>query len=43
MTVKAKIATATYFAQHVVPEANSYRDAIVNGAAAVLALDEALF
>ncbi|HMV19094.1 MAG TPA: acyl-CoA dehydrogenase C-terminal domain-containing protein [Rhodocyclaceae bacterium] len=39
----AKLATATYFAQHVVPEANSYRDAIVNGAAAVLALDEALF
>ncbi|WP_374264393.1 acyl-CoA dehydrogenase [Zoogloea sp.] len=40
---KAKLATATYFAQHVIPEANSYRDAIVNGADAVLALEEALF
>ena len=39
----AKLATATYFAQHVIPEANSYRDAIVNGADAVLALEEALF
>ncbi|WP_374487053.1 acyl-CoA dehydrogenase C-terminal domain-containing protein [Zoogloea sp.] len=40
---KAKLATAAYFAQHVVPEANSYRDAIVNGAESVLALEEALF
>jgi len=40
---KAKLATAAYFAQHVMPEANSYRDAIVNGADAVLALEEALF
>ncbi|KAB2966109.1 acyl-CoA dehydrogenase C-terminal domain-containing protein [Zoogloea sp.] len=40
---KAKLATAAYFAKHVVPEANSYRDAIVNGAAEVLALEEALF
>ncbi|MDD3353525.1 acyl-CoA dehydrogenase C-terminal domain-containing protein [Zoogloea sp.] len=40
---KAKMATAAYFAQHVIPEANSYRDAIVNGAEAVLALEEALF
>ena len=40
---KAKIGTATYFAQHVIPEANSYRDAIVGGAESVLALEEALF
>ncbi|MCK6389364.1 acyl-CoA dehydrogenase C-terminal domain-containing protein [Zoogloea sp.] len=40
---KAKIGTATYFAQHVIPEANSYRDAIVGGAQSVLALEEALF
>ena len=40
---KAKIGTATYFAQHVIPEANSYRDAIVGGSASVLALEEALF
>ncbi|MBN8283918.1 acyl-CoA dehydrogenase [Zoogloea sp.] len=40
---KAKMATAAYFAQHVIPEANAYRDAIVNGADAVLALEEALF
>ena len=30
-------------AQHVIPEANSYRDAIVGGAESVLALEEALF
>ena len=40
---KAKLATASYFAQHVIPEANSYRDAIVGGSASVLALEEALF
>ncbi|MDD3327951.1 MAG: acyl-CoA dehydrogenase C-terminal domain-containing protein [Zoogloea sp.] len=40
---KAKIATASYFAQHVIPEANSYRDAIVGGSESVLALEEALF
>ena len=40
---KAKLVTARYFALHVLPEANAYRDAIVNGAEAVLALDEALF
>ncbi|MCA0189093.1 MAG: acyl-CoA dehydrogenase C-terminal domain-containing protein, partial [Proteobacteria bacterium] len=40
---KAKLATAAYFAKHVIPEANSYRDAIVNGSAEVLALEEALF
>ncbi len=40
---KAKLGTATSFAQHVMPEANAYRDAIVNGAESVLALEEALF
>jgi len=40
---KAKIGTASYFAQHVIPEANSYRDAIVGGSESVLALEEALF
>ncbi|MCK6396573.1 acyl-CoA dehydrogenase [Zoogloea sp.] len=40
---KAKLATAAYFAKHVIPEANAFRDAIVNGADAVLALEEALF
>ena len=40
---KAKLITASYFAQHVIPEANSYRDAIVGGSASVLALEEALF
>ncbi len=39
----AKIVTATYFAQHVLPEANTYRDAIVNGADSILALEAELF
>ena len=40
---KAKLVSARYFAQHVLPEAKAHRDAIVNGAESVLALDEALF
>ncbi len=39
----AKLVTARYFVEHVLPEANGYRDAIVNGAESVLALPEALF
>ena len=39
----AKAVTARYFAEHVLPEAALYRDAIVQGAEAVLALDESLF
>ena len=39
----AKLITARYFAEHVLPEANGYRDAIVNGAESVLAMHEALF
>ncbi|MBL8444039.1 MAG: acyl-CoA dehydrogenase, partial [Zoogloeaceae bacterium] len=40
---KAKLATAAYFAQHVMPEAGACRDAIVNGAESVLALAESQF
>ncbi|HRD33391.1 MAG TPA: acyl-CoA dehydrogenase family protein [Rhodocyclaceae bacterium] len=40
---KAKLATAAFFAQHVMPEAGAYRDAIVNGADAVLVLAESQF
>ncbi|MBL8438249.1 MAG: acyl-CoA dehydrogenase [Zoogloeaceae bacterium] len=40
---KAKLVTARYFAEHVVPEAACYRDAILNGSGSVLALEEALF
>ncbi|MCZ4305260.1 acyl-CoA dehydrogenase [Denitromonas ohlonensis] len=39
----AKLITARYFSEHVLPEANSYRDAIVNGSESVLAMHEALF
>ncbi|MCK9261912.1 MAG: acyl-CoA dehydrogenase [Azoarcus sp.] len=39
----AKLVTARYFVEHVLPEANSLRDAIVNGAESVLALPEELF
>ncbi len=40
---RAKLITARYFAEHVVPEAACYREAILNGAGSVLALDETLF
>ena len=39
----AKRVTARYYAEHVVPEALAYRDAVVNGADAVLFLDVAQF
>lgn len=39
----AKLVTARYFVEHVLPEAGTYRDAIVGGAESVLALPEALF
>jgi alkylation response protein AidB-like acyl-CoA dehydrogenase len=39
----AKRITARFYADHVLPEAAGFRDAIVNGSASVLALDEALF
>jgi len=40
---RAKLVTARYFAEHVVPEAACYREAILNGSGSVLALEEALF
>ena len=40
---QAKLATARYFALHVLPRAGGLRDAIVGGSAAVLALPESLF
>ncbi len=39
----AKLNTARYYAEHVLPEAAAWREAILNGAGSVLALDEALF
>jgi len=39
----AKLVTARYFVEHVLPEAGTYRDAIIGGAESVLALPEALF
>ncbi len=40
---RAKTVTARFYAEHVLPEALAFRDAIVNGAGSVLALDESLF
>ena len=40
---RAKIATARFHADHILARAGSYRDAIVDGAAGVLALDAAQF
>ncbi|HJW25601.1 MAG TPA: acyl-CoA dehydrogenase [Rhodocyclaceae bacterium] len=40
---RAKLATARYFAAHVLPQAAGLKDAIVGGSAAVLALPESLF
>ena len=40
---KAKIATARFFADHVLTQADGLRSAIVDGSAGVLALDEAQF
>jgi alkylation response protein AidB-like acyl-CoA dehydrogenase len=40
---QAKRITAQFYAEHVFPEAQAYRDAIVSGAGSVLAMDEALF
>ena len=38
----AKLVTARYFVEHVLPEAGTYRDAIVGGAESVLALPRGL-
>jgi hypothetical protein len=40
---RAKSITARFYADHVLPEAQVYREAIVNGADSVLALDESMF
>src|SRR5581483_4476609 len=40
---RGKIATARFFAEHILPLASSYRQAIVHGAASVLALESAMF
>jgi hypothetical protein len=40
---RAKLATARYFAEHMVPEAARYREAILHGSGSVLALEDALF
>jgi alkylation response protein AidB-like acyl-CoA dehydrogenase len=41
--LKAKLATARFYADHVLSRAASHRTAIVDGAAGTLALDEAMF
>jgi alkylation response protein AidB-like acyl-CoA dehydrogenase len=41
--LRAKLITARYYSEHVLPEAQTYGDAIVHGAASVLALEAALF
>jgi hypothetical protein len=40
---RAKKITARFYAEHVLPEAQLYREVIVNGAGSVLALDETMF
>jgi acyl-CoA dehydrogenase len=40
---RAKIATARFFAEHLLPRAQSYKHAIVHGSASVLALEESQF
>jgi 3-(methylthio)propanoyl-CoA dehydrogenase len=38
---RAKIGTARFYAEHILPQAQSYKAAIVNGSSSVLALEEA--
>jgi acyl-CoA dehydrogenase len=40
---RAKLATARFFAEHILPLAQAYKHAIVHGSASVLALEEAQF
>ena len=40
---RAKIGTARFFAEHILPLAQAYKQAIVHGSASVLALEEAQF
>jgi hypothetical protein len=39
----AKVATARFYADHILPEAQAYRHEVTAGAASTLAFDEALF
>jgi alkylation response protein AidB-like acyl-CoA dehydrogenase len=41
--LRGKIATARFYAEHVLPEAGAWRDEVTMGAASTLALEEALF
>ena len=41
--LRAKIATARFYAEHVLPEVGTYRDEITEGAASTLALEPAAF
>ncbi len=41
--LKAKIITARFFADHILPFADGYAEAVVNGATSVLAMEEAYF
>jgi hypothetical protein len=41
--LRGKIATARFYAEHVLPEAGPLRDEIMTGAASTLALEEGLF
>jgi len=38
---RAKIGTSRFYAEHILPQAQSYKSAIVNGSSSVLALEEA--
>jgi hypothetical protein len=40
---RAKLATARFFAEHCLPLAHAYKQAIVHGSASVLALNDAEF
>ena len=41
--LRAKLGTARFYADHILSRAGSYRDAIVDGAAGVLALEDSQF
>ena len=41
--LRGKIATARYYAEHVLPEAGTWRDEITTGAGSTLALEDVLF
>jgi 3-(methylsulfanyl)propanoyl-CoA dehydrogenase len=41
--LRAKIGTARFFAEHVLPQARAYRDEVIEGAGSTLALEEAAF